>query len=88
MTDRATPHTRSQAVSDRYPPTLIMGNCMRSLGAAMAGGSPLSSPIPSSGSGSSPQLESLLTAPFPHQQAALSLGATSSPPPHASTSGA
>ena len=42
------PTTRSQAVSDSYPPTLTQGRRVRSLGAALAGGSPQSSPSPPS----------------------------------------
>ena len=43
-----TPVTRSQAVSDSYLPILHPGRRVRSLGAALAGGSPQSSPTPSS----------------------------------------
>ena len=43
-----TPTTRSQAVSDSYIPTLTQGRRVRSLGAALAGGSPQSSPSPPS----------------------------------------
>ncbi len=85
-----TPTTRSQAVSDSHPPTLIPGRRVRSLGAALAGGSPQSSPSPS-GSGRSqspiPENVNMLTV-SPLQQAASSQGATSSAPPIASTSGA
>src|SRR5258706_16080533 len=85
------PTTRSQAaVSDSHPPTLIPGRRVRSLGAALAGGPPPRSSSPS-GSGRSqspaPETVPLLTA-SPLQQAAPSQGATSSPPPIASTSGA
>ena len=72
--------TRSQAVSDPYPPTLTRGRRVRSSGAALAGGSPLSSPSPSSGGGSSPQLETSLTPFPPPQQDASSPGAPSSNP--------
>src|SRR5258706_15344655 len=84
------PPTRSQAVSDSPPPPLIPGRRVRSLGAALAGGSPQSSSSPS-GSGRSqspaPETVPMLTA-SPLQQAATSQGATSSAPPVASTSGA
>src|SRR5258706_15390817 len=84
------PTTRSQAVSDSHPPTLIPGRRVRSLGAALAGGSPQSSSSPS-GSGRSqspaPETVPMLTA-SPLQQPATSQGATSSAPPIASTSGA
>ena len=49
-----TPVTRSQAVSDSYPPILHPGRRVRSLGAALAGGSPQSSPTPSSADELSP----------------------------------
>src|SRR5258706_491981 len=89
MSGRA-PTTRSSAVSDSHLPTLIPGRRVRSLGAALAGGSPPSSSSPSgSGRSQSPIPESVypLTASL-LQQAALSQGATSSNPPVASTSGA
>ena len=46
--------TRSRAVSDLHPPILHLGNRVQSLGAALAGGSPLSSPTPSSADELSP----------------------------------
>ncbi len=76
------PTTRSQAVSDSHLPTLTQGRRVRSLGAALAGGSPLSSSSPSGSDRSqSPvrEFQSLITSPL--QQAASSQGATSSGPP-------
>jgi len=67
--------SRAAAVSDSHPPILIPGRRVRSHGAALVGGSPLSSPVPSSPDVLSPlgrpSLESLecsLTR-FPFQQA-------------------
>src|SRR5258706_14861235 len=48
MSRHSGPSTRSQAVSDSYPPTHILVCWVQSLVAALAGGSPLSSPSPSS----------------------------------------
>src|SRR5258706_8415156 len=81
MSSSSHPTTHSQAVSDSYPPTHVLVRRVRSLAAALAGGSPPSSPIPS-GSGRSQSLTreiELTTSPL--QQAASSQGATSSPPP-------
>ena len=48
MSDRTRPTTCASAVSDSHPPILHPGRRVRSLGAALAGGSPQSSPSPSS----------------------------------------
>ncbi len=83
MSRHSGPSTRSQAVSDSYPPTHILVCWVQSLVAALAGGSPLSSPSPSSGGRSqSPSTETVLI-PSPLQQAAPSQGTTSSAPPDA-----
>src|SRR5258706_4558938 len=83
MAGRGTPLTRSQAVSESHPPTLTQGRRVRSLGAALAGGSPQSSPSPSSSDRLSPLgrpfQESELITPL-SQQAASSQGASSSNP--------
>src|SRR5882757_9861779 len=85
------PTTRATTVSDSYPPTLHPGRRVRSLGAALAGGSPQSSPSPSSSDRLSPlggpilEFVPPLTVLSP-QQASGRRGATS-PPPIASTSG-
>src|SRR5882757_3420974 len=85
------PTTRSRTVSSPHPPTLHPGRRVRSLGAALAGGSPQSSPSPSGSErlsplgGSFPEIVHSLTLP-PPQQASTSRGAPTSPPV-ASTSG-
>ena len=48
MSDCACPTMRATAVSDSSAPILHPGHRVRSLGAALAGGSPHSSPTPSS----------------------------------------
>src|SRR5258706_2994962 len=89
MSGRAAPMTRSQAnVSSSLAPTLVPGRRMRSLGAALAGGSPQSSPSPSgSDRAQSPGLGVPFADHYPlHQQAATSQGATH-PTPLASSTG-
>ena len=73
-------------MSDSFVPILTSGRRVRSLGAALAGGSPLSSPSPSS-DGRSPALEHELTVHLPLQDAS-SQGNTPVTPPTASGSGA
>src|SRR5882757_6788292 len=91
MSEAGQPTTRATTVSDSYPPTLHPGRRVRSLGAALAGGSPQSSPSPSSSDRLSPlggpilEFVPPLTILSP-QQASSRRGATS-PPPIASTSG-
>src|SRR6267154_687924 len=91
MSEAGRPITRSNTVSSPHPPTLTRGRRVRSLGAALAGGSPQSSPSPSSSDRLSPlggpilEFVPPLTILSP-QQASGRRGATS-PPPIASTSG-
>src|SRR5882757_5401168 len=91
MSEAGQPTTRATTVSDSYPPTLHPGRRVRSLGTALAGGSPQSSPSPSSSDRLSPlggpilEFVPPLTVLSP-QQASGRCGATS-PPPIASTSG-
>ena len=74
MSDRACPTTRATAVSDSSAPILHPGRRVRSLGAALAGGSPQSSPTPSSVAELSPlgrpateiRSDSLTDFPFQH----------------------
>ncbi len=73
--------TCSQAVSELYPPTHIPVCWVQSLVAALAGGSPQSSPIPSGSSQSQSLTQEIELTASPLQQAALSQGATSSAPP-------